>query len=52
MPSILKAGAESGVPITFNLQIEVGKPGSAAPDGVLARLKSILAPLSDALRPE
>ena len=52
MPSILKAGAESGVPIAFKLQIEVGNPGSATPDVVLARLRSILEPLNDALRPE
>lgn len=52
MPAILKAGAEGGVPIAFKLQIEVGNPGSEAPDGVLARLRSILEPLNDALRPE
>jgi hypothetical protein len=52
MPAILKAGAESGVPIAFKLQIEVGKPGSETPDGVLARLRSILKPLNDALQPE
>ena len=52
MPSILKAGAESGVPIAFKLQIEVGKPGSTAPDSVLAKLRSILEPLNDALRTE
>ena len=52
MPSILKAGAESGVPIAFKLQIEVGNPGSATPDGMLARLRSILEPLNDALRSE
>ena len=52
MPSILKAGAESGVSIAFKLQIEVGKPGSTAPDSVLAKLRSILEPLNDALRTE
>ena len=52
MASILKAGAESGVPIAFKLQIEVGKPGSTAPDSVLAKLRSILEPLNDALRTE
>jgi hypothetical protein len=52
MPAILKAGAESGLPIGFRVELKVGEPGTAVPEAVAAKLKSILGALGDTLRPE